>query len=178
MYFQQTLSSRTRRHRRVIRTRQILGQVLNPRLRTGTRLVRLRRHIDSILRTARHMEMIVDLLQLPRLAAPDRGIHPAPECAQRPLNLHRRVCLRRARHDPRKGEEGVAVERLEQVDDFLEEIDDFSLRRVVDVAFWFKGRDAGAVGAPFVLPEGFVGTVVVFPVRVHVGEERGGAVGL
>ena len=28
------------------------------------------------------------------------------------------------------------------------------------------------------LPEGFIGAVVVFPVGLHIGEEGGGAVGL
>ena len=122
--------------------------------------------------------MIVYLLQLAGVAAPDRGVHPAPEQTQRFFNLRRRVRLRRARDDPRDREEGVAIERFEQVDYFLEEIDDFFLWGVVDVTVRVEGGDAGAVFAPFMLPERFVGAVVVFPVGVHVGEEGVGAIGL
>ena len=50
--------------------------------------------------------------------------------------------------------------------------------RVVDVAGGIEGGNAGAVFAPFVLPEGFVVARVVFPVGFHVGEEGGGVVGL
>ena len=49
--------------------------------------------------------------------------------------------------------------------------------RVVDVAIRVEGGDAGAVFAPFVLPEGFVVAALVFPVGAHVGEEGGAAVG-
>lgn len=75
------------------------------------------------------------------------------------------------------GQELVAWQGLEEGDGFGEEVDDFLLGDVVGVAAWLEGADAGAVFAPFVLPEGFVARSLVFPVGVHVGEGVCGAAG-
>lgn len=172
-----TASSRRCRHR-LRRRCQILRQILNARLRTEARPVRLRGHIDAILRTAGDVEMVVDLLQLATLAAADGGIDAAAEPAQRLLDLLGRVGLGGGGHDARHGEELVAVQALEELDRFPEVVDHFLLRGVVDVAFRVEGRDAGAVLAPFVLPEGFIIAGVVLPVFLHVFEQAVGVVRL
>ena len=104
-------------------------------------------------------------------------IHASPELAQRLLDRRGRIRLRGTGHDPRDREERVRVQCLEQIHRLLEEVDDFLLRGVVDVTVGLEGADAGAVFAPFVLPEGFVVAALVFPVGGHVGEEDVGVVG-
>ena len=121
------------------------------------------------------MKMIVNLIQLIPLTLNTR-IHPSPKRSQRPLNLPTRIIPRRTRHDPRKRQKRIRIQPFKQVDGFLEEVYHFFLGRVVDVAGRIKGRDAGAVFAPFVLPKGFIVAGVVFPVGFHVGEKGGGFV--
>lgn len=125
------------------------------------------------------MEMVINLLQLipPRPPTLNARINPAPKRAQRPLDLLARIRPRDTRQNPRNGQKNVRIQRLEEIDRLLEEIDDLLLRGVVDVAGRVEGGDAGAVLAPLVLPEGLVVAAVVLPVGFHVGEERGAAVG-
>ena len=125
------------------------------------------------------MKMIINLLQLisPRTPTLNTSIHAPPKRPQRLLHLRTRIRLRDTRHDARDSQKDIRIQRLEQVNGLLEEIDNFFLWGVVDVAVRVEGGDAGAVFAPFVLPEGFVVAAVVFPVGFHVGEEGCAAVG-
>ena len=71
-------------------------------------------------------------------------------------------------HDARVREERVRVQRREELQRLLEEVDHLLRGHVVGVAGCVKGADAGAVLAPFVLPERLVVAPVVFPVYGHV----------
>lgn len=64
----------------------------------------------------------------------------------------------------------VGGKSLEKVDGLGEEVDDVFVLLVVGEAVGLEGGVAGAVLAPFVLPELLVGAVVVEPVVVHEGE--------
>lgn len=81
------------------------------------------------------------------------------------------ISLGGAGHDARVLEEGVRVQRGEELQRLLEEVDHLLRRHVVGVARRVEGADAGAVLAPFVLPERLVVAPVVFPVRGHVGQQ-------
>ena len=90
---------------------------------------------------------------------------------QRLPDLGVRVRLRGAGHDARVPEEGVRVQRGEELQRLLEEVDHLLRRHVVGVAGGVEGADAGAVLAPFVLPERLVVAPVVFPVHGHVVQQ-------
>lgn len=101
------------------------------------------------------MKMIINLIQHVARTL-NTSINAAPKSAQRLFDLGARIRLGSTREDACDGEEGVGIEGFEEVDGFLEEIGNFFLRGVVDVAGWVKGADAGTVFAPFVLPVSFI----------------------
>ena len=86
-------------------------------------------------------------------------------------NLSICVRLRGAGYDARVFKECVCVQHGEQLQRLLDIIHHFLRGYVVDVAGSVEGADAGAVFAPFVLPEGLVVAPVVFPVDGHVVEQ-------
>lgn len=47
------------------------------------------------------------------------------------------------------------------------------MRGVAGVAVWIQRADTGPVLAPFMLPEGFVISSLVFPIGIHVVQEAG-----
>ena len=122
--------------------------------------------------------MVIDLLQLGVVgaAAADGGVDASAAAAEGALDLRGGIRRRGGGGDPFLREGAVRVQRGEQVDCFLEEVDYFLLRRVGDVARGAEGADARPVLAPFVLPEGFVVPGLVFPVHGHVLQERGALV--
>ena len=132
-------------------------------------LTRLRRYIGPILRASVYVVVIVHLIELGRVgtATLDRRVDVAI--------LHQRfpdfgigVRLRGAGHDAGVLEEGVGVQHREELERLLEEIHHLLRGHVVGVAGGVEGADAGAVFAPFVLPERLVVASVIFPVDGHV----------
>jgi len=93
------------------------------------------------------------------------------------LDLGCGVRLGGGRGDAGGGEPVVAGQGLEEVDGFLEVVDDFFSGLVVGIAVWVKGRDASAVLGLFVLLKGLVITFIVFLVRRYIVEERSSARG-
>ena len=67
---------------------------------------------------------------------------------------------------------GIAVQCLEQIYRLLEICDHFLLRCVRCVASGFQGANASPMLAPLMLPEALVVAFVVFPVRIHVLQQR------
>lgn len=65
----------------------------------------------------------------------------------------------------------VAVESLEKINCRLEEVRDFFLRSVISVAACIKGTDTSSVLFPFMLPEGLVIAVDVYPVGIHIRKQ-------
>lgn len=65
----------------------------------------------------------------------------------------------------------IRVKALEEVDRLLEEINDLFLSRVIGVAAWVQGTDAGAMFAPLMLPETLIIPLIILPIRVHVIEK-------
>jgi hypothetical protein len=98
--------------------------------------------------------------------------------AQRGLDVCGGVCLAGGGHDACVRKERVRGQRLEERDGAVEEDGHFLRGLVVGVAGGVEGRDACAVLAPFVLPEGLVVTLVVFPVLLHVAQGLIGTGGL
>lgn len=135
-------------------------------------LTRLCGYISPILRAPIHIVVIIHLIQLRRVF---------PRALNRSVNvavLHQRfpdlgICVRcrGAGHDARVLEECVCVQNGEQLQRLLDVIHHLLRGHVVDVAGRVEGADAGAVFAPFVLPEGLVVAPVVFPVDRHVVEQ-------
>ncbi len=126
----------------------------NPGKQIGSSHTRLRRYISPILRAPVHIVVIIHLVQLRGVspAALDRRVDmPIPH--QRLPDLGIRIRLRGAGHDARVLEEGVRVQGGEELQRLLEEVDHLLRRHVVGVARGVEGADAGAVLAPFVLPE-------------------------
>ena len=93
------------------------------------------------------------------------------------LDFGRSVRFSGGRGDSGFGEEFVGGQGLEEGDGAVEEDGDFGCGGVVGVAGRVEGRDAGAVFAPLVLPEGLVVALVVFPVLLHHGQGVVGARG-
>ena len=65
----------------------------------------------------------------------------------------------------------IGGQGLEERNNLVEVVNNLVTCVVVAVAAWLQGADAGSVGVPLVLPEGFGGLVVALPVGLHVGEE-------
>ena len=86
-------SPRRRRRHRFWHRRQILRQIPNPLLQTGTRLIRLRRHTNRILRTTRDMKIIIDLLQQPTITESNRSIPPQPGNVPDVRSICTAVCI-------------------------------------------------------------------------------------
>ena len=93
------------------------------------------------------------------------------------LDFGRSVRFSGGRGDSGFGEEFVRGQGLEEGDGAVEEDGDFGCGGVVGVAGRVEGRDAGAVFAPLVLPEGLVVALVVLPVLLHHGQGVVGARG-
>lgn len=147
-----------------------LRQVLDPRARAvRAAAARCRGHEDARLRRPPGVEEVPDLIQLVRLLAPDDGRR-AVAPLQRGGDGRLRVRRARGGRDARGGEEGVRVQRLEEGDGLVHEVDDLLRRRVVVVALRVEAGDAGAVLSPLVLPEGLRRARVARPEGVHVVE--------
>lgn len=135
-------------------------------------LTRLRGYIRPILRAPIHIVVIIHFVKL-------RGVF--PRALNRSIDMaipHQRfpnlgICVRRrgAGHDARVLEECVGVQHGEELQRLLKIIHHLLRGYVVDVAGGVEGADAGAVFAPFVLPERLVVAPVVFPVDGHVVEQ-------
>lgn len=75
-------------------------------------LTRLHGNINPILRTPRHMKMIINLIQhTPRTL--NTSINTTPKSAQRLLNLGTRIRFCGTRKDTRYSEESVGIQELE-----------------------------------------------------------------
>ena len=72
---------------------------------------------------------------------------------QRLADLGIGIRLRGTRHDPCVLEEIIRVKDREQLEGLFKVIDHLLCRDVVGITRRVKGADAGAVFAPFVLPE-------------------------
>ncbi len=87
---------------------------------------------------------------------------------ERSLDRISTVRLRRAGSDARITQPFIRRQRFEQVDRCLEKLRHFFRGLVIGVAFRVESRDASAVLAPFVLPEGFSRAGVRSPVLLHI----------
>lgn len=75
------------------------------------------------------------------------------------LNIRQRICAVAGRHNSARSEVVLSGKLLVEVDNFVEELDELELWGIVGVAGRAEGSHAGAVLAPFVLPELFVRAV-------------------
>ena len=90
--------------------------------------------------------------------------------AQRIGNLCQGVRSSSAGRDTGISKPLVGRQGLEERAYAVEEVGHLLCRLVIGVAVRVKGADAGAVLAPFMLPEALVVALVVFPVRLHVAQ--------
>ena len=142
------------------------------RFEPGRILTGLRRDIRPVLRAAVHVVIVVDLVELGAVGAGafDGGVDVAVP-HQRLPDLGVGVRRRGTGHDARGLEERVRVQDREQLEGLFKVVDHLLRGHVVGVAGGVEGADAGAVFAPFVLPERLVVALVVFPVHGHVVQQ-------
>ena len=138
----------------------------------GEFLTGLRRNVGPVLRASVHVVVVVDLVQLGAVGtgAFDGGVDVAiPHQRFADLGVGVRLCA--TGHDARVLEERVRVQDREQLECLLEVIDHLLRGHIVGVAGGVEGADAGAMLAPFVLPERLVVALIVFPVHRHVVQQ-------
>jgi hypothetical protein len=153
------------------RSTATLGQVLDTCLRARRfRAIGVGSDELTGLQWTANVVVVPNLVQDTTLAAESdlntRAVH-----SQCRLNRRESVCLAGAGLDASSLEPLVTGQSLEQVDGFLEVVDNLFGSLVVAVAVGLECANTCAVLGPLVLPEGLVVALIVFPVRGHVGEE-------
>ena len=128
--------------------------------------------VGPVLRAPVHVVVVVHLVELGGVgaAALDGRVDVAVPHQCFP-DVGVAVRLGGAGDDAGVAEEGVGVQRGEELQGLLEVVDHLLRGDVVGVAGGVEGADAGAVFAPLVLPERLVVAPVVFPVYGHVVQE-------
>jgi hypothetical protein len=144
----------------------ILGWVLDLGRAVALCTIGLGRLILAGLRAAANIEEVPDLVDRPILTLD--GGRGAVAGLERRDDVAASVRLRVGRRDASPLKELVRIEGLEERHRLVEEAGHLVTCLVALIALRIERRDASAVFAPLVLPEGFTGASVGGPVLVHI----------